>query len=272
MVADLKLESIKVKPGRAAGLAERDARSRLGLTGKTEAATLHTELLGRMQVLAKPPLGRAASQPASGAPGDGRIREGRHHPAVFSGINPQGCRVTSFKAPEGKEVGHDYLWRVHAVSPAHGEIGIFNRSHYEDVLAVRVRNLVPESAWRLRYRHIREFERMLVHEGTTVVKVFLHISFDEQRERLQARIDNPEKRWKFRMADLDDRAHWDAYRKAYEETITETSTAWAPWYVIPADRKWVRNAAVSQLLVDVLEAMDPRIPEPEQGIEGVVVT
>ncbi len=155
--------------------------------------------------------------------------------------------------------------------PARGEIGIFNRSHYEDVLAVRVRDLAPESVWRLRYRHIREFERMLVHEGTTVVKVFLHISGDEQRERLQARIDNPEKRWKFRMADLDDRAHWDEYRKAYEEAITETSTAWAPWYVVPADRKWVRNVAVSQLLVDVLEAMDPQIPQPEQGIEGVVV-
>jgi len=272
VVADLKLDSIKVRPGRAPGLAERDARSRVGLTGKTDAATLQLELLGRLQTLQnrlwaeqrRSLLLVLQGLDASGK--DGTIR------AVFSGINPQGCRVTSFKAPEGKEAGHDYLWRVHEVCPARGEIGIFNRSHYEDVLAVRVRDLAPESVWRLRYRHIREFERMLVHEGTAVVKVFLHISFDEQRERLQSRVDDPEKRWKFRMADLDDRAHWDAYRKAYEEAITETSTAWAPWYVVPADRKWVRNAVVSQLLVDVLEAMGPRIPEPEQGIEGVVVT
>jgi PPK2 family polyphosphate:nucleotide phosphotransferase len=271
VVADLNVDAMKVKPGRAAGIAERDARSGLGLAGKTEAETLQGELLGRLQMLQnhlwaeqrRSVLLVLQGMDASGK--DGTIR------AVFSGVNPQGCRVTSFKAPAGEEVAHDYLWRVHEVCPARGEIGIFNRSHYEDVLAVRVRNLAPESVWRLRYRHIREFERMLVHEGTTLVKVFLHISFDEQRKRLQERVDNPEKRWKFRMGDLDDRAHWDAYRKAYEEAIVETSTSWAPWYVVPADRKWVRNVAVSQLLVDVLEAMAPRIPEPEQGIGDVVV-
>jgi PPK2 family polyphosphate:nucleotide phosphotransferase len=274
VVATVKLdtESMKVKPGRAAGIAERDASYRLGLTGKVEAQALHDEILGRLQTLqnrlwAEQRRGLLLVLQGMDASGkDGTIR------AVFSGINPQGCRVTSFKAPAGKEAAHDYLWRVHEVCPARGEIGIFNRSHYEDVLAVRVRKLAPESVWRLRYRHIREFERMLVHEGTTILKVFLHISFDEQRERLQARVDNPEKRWKFRMGDLDDRAHWDAYRKAYEEAITETSTSWAPWYVVPADLKWVRNAAVAQVLVDVLETMDPRIPEPEEGIQDVEVT
>ena len=272
MVADLKLDSIKVKPGRAPGLAERDTRSRVGLTGKTEAATLHLELLGRLQTLQnrlwaeqrRSLLLVLQGMDASGK--DGTIR------AVFSGINPQGCRVTSFKAPEGKEAGHDYLWRVHEVCPrvvrSASSIARTTKTCSRCACATSRRSQCGVCATATS----ASSSGCSCDEGTTVVKVFLHISFDEQRKRLQARIDDPEKRWKFRMADLDDRAHWDAYRKAYEEAITETSTAWAPWYVVPADRKWVRNALVSQLLVDVLEAMGPRIPEPEQGIEGVVVT
>ncbi len=241
------------------------------MTDKAAAAAMHGELLERLQALQnrlwaehrRSLLLVLQGMDASGK--DGTIR------TVLSGVNPQGCRVSSFKAPLGTEAAHDYLWRVHAVCPAHGEMAIFNRSHYEDVLAVRVRALAPESVWGRRFRHIRAFERMLVDEGTTVVKVFLHISPDEQRKRLQARIDDPEKRWKFRKADLDDRAMWDRYAEAYEEALSDTSTDAAPWFVVPADRKWVRTVAVSSLLVDALETMDPQLPSAEPGIEDIVV-
>jgi PPK2 family polyphosphate:nucleotide phosphotransferase len=192
--------------------------------------------------------------------------------SVFTGVNPQGCRVHSFKAPTLTELAHDYLWRVHDVCPARGELAIFNRSHYEDVVAVRVRKLEPEHVWRRRYRHIREFERMLTDEGTSVVKVFLHVSQEEQRARLQERLENPEKRWKFRLGDLDDRALWNDFTAAYEDVLHETSTEWAPWYVVPADHNWSRNLAVAEILVGVLERLDPKLPEAEPGIEDVVVT
>ena len=241
------------------------------MTDKVAAAAMHGELLERLQALqnrlwAEHRRGLLLVLQGMDASGkDGTIR------TVLSGVNPQGCRVSSFKAPLGTEAAHDYLWRIHEVCPAHGEMTIFNRSHYEDVLAVRVRALAPESVWRRRFRHIRAFERMLVDEGTTVVKVFLHISPDEQRKRLQVRIDDPEKRWKFRKADLDDRALWDSYAEAYEEALTETSTDAAPWFVVPADRKWVRTVAVSSLLVDALKTMDPQLPPAEAGIEDIVV-
>ena len=196
---------------------------------------------------------------------DGVIR------SVFKGVSPQGTRVVSFKAPTSTELAHDYLWRVHAELPARGEIGIFNRSHYEDVVAVRMLELAPEAVWRRRTGHIREWERMLTDEGTAIVKVFLNVSQDEQRERLQERIDDPEKRWKFRRADLDVRARFDEYVEAYEEALTETSTAWAPWHVVPADRNWVKATAVAQLLVDELERIDPQLPPAEPGIESLVV-
>jgi polyphosphate kinase 2 (PPK2 family) len=151
-------------------------------------------------------------------------------------------------------------------------IGIFNRSHYEDVLVVRVKQLVPEDRWKTRYAEIVDFERMLTAEGTHVVKLFLHISKEEQRERLQDRIDNPDKRWKFRRGDLDDRVLWDEYMKAYTDALAKTSTATAPWYVVPADRKWVRNLAVAKILRDVLERIDPQFPEPDDDITGIVVT
>ena len=264
-------ESTRVAPGAPAGLSSRDPADRLGLAGKPEAAELHRDLLARLQTLQnrlwaeqrRSLLLVLQGMDASGK--DGTIR------TVLSGVNPQGCRVTSFKAPVGRDAAHDFLWRVHEVCPAHGEMGIFNRSHYEDVIAVRVRALAPESVWRPRLRHIREFERMLTDEGTTIVKVFLHISTDEQRRRLQRRIDDPERSWKFRKADLDDRAMWDQYDHAYEDTLTETSTKWAPWHVVPGDRKWVRTVAVSELVVHALERMDPKLPEPEPGIEGIVV-
>lgn len=196
---------------------------------------------------------------------DGTIR------AVFDKTNPQGVHVASFKKPTSEELSHDYLWRIHKHAPAKGDIVIFNRSHYEDVLIVRVRDLVPEGVWRKRYEHIRNFEQMLADEGTTVIKIFLHISKDEQRERLQARIDEPEKHWKFEFGDLEERKRWDDYQEAFGDMVMETSTPDAPWYIVPANRKWYRNIVISQILVDALEkvASDSFPPNPE--LEGVVI-
>lgn len=192
---------------------------------------------------------------------DGVIRH------VFEGVNPSGVRVESFKVPTSAELAHDFLWRVHPRVPGNGELTIFNRSHYEDVLVVRVRALQPESVWRPRYRQIVEFERLLAETGTTIVKFFLHISKDEQRERLQARLDDPTKRWKFRSGDLEDRALWSDYQAAYAEAIGRTSTAAAPWYLIPANRKWFRDLAVASILVHTLEGLKLRLPEVEPGLE-----
>jgi PPK2 family polyphosphate:nucleotide phosphotransferase len=190
---------------------------------------------------------------------------------VFGAVNPAGLRVVSFKAPTEPELSRDYLWRIHQHVPAAGEIGVFDRSHYEDVLVVRVEELVPEERWRRRFAHINDFERMLVDEGTTIVKLFLHISEEEQRERLQARLDEPEKHWKFRLEDLDARARWAEYAEAFAEAISETSTEHAPWHVIPADRKWYRNWAVATIMVEVLEGLELTWPEPETDVTAVVV-
>ncbi len=189
---------------------------------------------------------------------------------VLGVVNPVGLRVVSFKAPSGRELARDFLWRVHARVPGKGEIGVFDRSHYEDVLVVRVEGLVPEERWRARYDHINGFEQLLVEEGTTVVKIFLHISEEEQKERLQARLDNPEKRWKFNVGDLDARRRWDDYRAAYEEVIERTATEHAPWHIVPADKKWYRDWAVATILVSVLEGMDLAWPAPED-LGGIVI-
>jgi PPK2 family polyphosphate:nucleotide phosphotransferase len=196
---------------------------------------------------------------------DGVIR------SVLTGLNPAGVRVTSFKVPSETERAHDYLWRVHQACPALGEIAVFNRSHYEDVLVVRVKQLVPEARWRKRYGQIKDFERLLVDEGTSIVKLFLHISLEEQRARLQDRIESPDERWKFRRGDLDERKLWPDYMTAYRDALAETSTDDAPWYVVPGDRKWVRNLAVAHILRDALEQIDPQYPEPEEDLEGLVV-
>lgn len=196
---------------------------------------------------------------------DGAIRK------VFSGVNPQGCHVTSFKAPSEEELAHDFLWRIHKATPGRGEIGIFNRSHYEDVLIVRVHDLVPKAVWSKRYDVINSFEANLAASGTTVVKFFLHISKEEQAERFRKRIENPEKNWKFRRADLDERQYWDSYQEAFEAALAKTSTAVAPWYVIPADKKWYRDWAVLSVLVATLRAMDPQYPKPEEDLTGIEV-
>lgn len=196
---------------------------------------------------------------------DGAIKK------VFTGINPQGVEVTSFKVPSDEELEHDFLWRVHKRTPRRGSIGIFNRSHYEDVLTVRVNKLAAEDVWRPRYGQIRSFEELLVANGTTVLKFMLHISKEEQAERFQSRLDRPDKRWKFRKGDLADRAHWDEFMHAFEDAMRETSTKLAPWYVIPANKKWYRDWAVLRVLVDTLREMDPQFPEPEEDLDGVVV-
>jgi len=196
---------------------------------------------------------------------DGTIRH------VFSGLNPAGVRVATFKRPTELELAHDFLWRAHAQCPGAGEIAVFNRSHYEDVLVTRVHGLIDEATWTHRYDQIRDFERHLACERTTVVKFFLHISKDEQRKRLQERIDSPEDRWKFSLADLPERERWDDYQRAFADAIAATSTEVAPWYVIPADHKWYRDWAVTLTLHEVLGQLDPQYPPAAPGVEGLVV-
>jgi PPK2 family polyphosphate:nucleotide phosphotransferase len=196
---------------------------------------------------------------------DGAVRN------VMTAFNPQGCVVSSFKVPTAEEMAHDFLWRIHKRVPGKGEIGIFNRSHYEEVLVVRVHELVPKDVWSGRYELIRDFEKMLVDTGTTIVKFFLHISKEEQRERLQERYDTPRKRWKFSLADLEERKLWDDYTAAYEDALSKTSTADAPWYVIPANRNWVRDLAISSVLADTLDELKPEYPKPAELPKGLVV-
>ncbi|GEP11345.1 polyphosphate kinase 2 family protein [Methylobacterium gnaphalii] len=196
---------------------------------------------------------------------DGTIRN------VFEGVNPQGCRVWSFKVPSAEELDQDFLWRYHLRTPGRGMIGVFNRSHYEDVLVVRVKDLVPEPVWRERYGLINGFERLLTASGTTVLKFFLHISKDEQKKRLEARIAETEKHWKFDPADLVERKSWDAYQGAFQDALSRCSTPYAPWLVVPANRKWYRNIVVARTIADTLQAMDPQFPEARAGISGLRV-
>jgi PPK2 family polyphosphate:nucleotide phosphotransferase len=187
---------------------------------------------------------------------DGTIRK------VFDGVNPQGVRVTNFKVPTALELSHDYLWRVHQQTPARGEMVIFNRSHYEDVLVVRIHQLVPQEAWQRRYQQIIHFEQLLAEEGTTILKFFLHISQDEQKNRLLERLEQPEKNWKFNPGDLKERALWGEYMQAYEDVLNKTSTEHAPWYVVPADHKWFRDLFIATVLVNTLEKLDSQPPAP----------
>ena len=196
---------------------------------------------------------------------DGTIRH------VFEGVNPAGVNVASFKAPTPEELSHDFLWRIHKRTPSKGEMVIFNRSHYEDVLIVRVHELAPEAVWRNRYDHIKQFEQLLVDEGTTILKFYLHIDKDEQKERLQARLDEPHKRWKFAKGDLKERKLWPQYMAAYEEMLSKTSTESAPWYIVPANRKWYRDLVISQVIVDKLKALNMQYPQPEEDLEDIVI-
>jgi PPK2 family polyphosphate:nucleotide phosphotransferase len=190
---------------------------------------------------------------------------------VMRGVNPQGVTVTSFKVPSSEELAHDFLWRIHKAVPRRGMIGIFNRSHYEDVLVVRVHNLVPPEVWSRRYEQINAFEKHLAENDVVILKFFLHISKEEQARRLQARLDNPDKRWKFNKGDLKERARWDDYIAAYTDALTRCSTEYAPWYIIPSDVKWYRNYLVGQIITETLEDLDPQYPEPEEGLDDVVI-
>jgi PPK2 family polyphosphate:nucleotide phosphotransferase len=189
---------------------------------------------------------------------DGTIKQ------VFQGVNPQGCRVWSFKTPSNEELNHDFLWRYHQRTPQRGMISIFNRSHYEDVLIVRVKQLVPEEVWRKRYHVINEFEQMLALSNITVIKFFLHISKDEQKRRLESRLENPDKRWKFSINDVNERKLWDDYQQAYEDALNNCSTTYAPWYVVPANKKWYRNLVIARAISDTLEAMNPQYPAAQE--------
>ena len=254
------IAKLRIEPGTAPQLAQRNPAGRLGIPGKAEGKALLLPLVEELGVLQN----RLSAEgersvllvlqglDASGK--DGTIRN------VLTGINPQGCKVVAFKEPTATDLAHDYLWRVHAACPARGEIAIFNRSHYEDIVTVRAHRLQPAKVWQRRSRHLCEFERLLDDEGTTIVKVFLQVSQDEQRRRLQERLDNPEKGWKLRQSDLDDHARYAELTAIYEEVIEATSTAWAPWHVVPADHNWVRNVAVAHLLVAALRRLDPQLP------------
>jgi len=261
----------RVEPGSTVQLATVDTDSTDGAPGskkETEAAfdDLHQELAGLQERLyAEDRRSLLVVLQAIDAGGkDGTIKH------VFGGLNPASCRVVSFKVPSEEERSHDFLWRVHAKAPAQGEVTVFNRSHYEDVLVVRVHELGPESVWRPRYDFINGFEANLAAGGTRIVKLYLHISKDEQAERFQARLDDPTKRWKFRTGDLEERARWDDYMAAFAEAISRTSTEQAPWFVVPADRKWYRNWAVSRILIETLRDMDPQYP-PAEDLGDVVI-
>ncbi|MFO1030486.1 MAG: polyphosphate kinase 2 family protein [Planctomycetota bacterium] len=266
-------ERFLVQPGKKLRLADVDPRGTPGFDGDKDAGkTRKAELNARLEELQETLYASGTHRllvvlQAMDAGGkDGTIR------SVFDGVNPQGVKVACFKQPTANELAHDFLWRVHPHAPAAGEIAIWNRSHYEDVLIARVHDLCNETCWRARYEHIAAFEKMLAGEGTTIRKFFLHIGKDEQRQRLQERIDDPKKRWKWSSRDLDERARWDDYQRAYEDALAATSTAWAPWYVIPADRNWFRDLAVSEILVETLEAMRLRLPLGDPGVSGLKVT
>jgi PPK2 family polyphosphate:nucleotide phosphotransferase len=190
---------------------------------------------------------------------------------VMRGLNPVGVTVRGFKRPTPEELAHDFLWRIHPHVPAKGHISVFNRSHYEDVLVVRVHDLVPERIWGRRYDQINEFEELLSESGTRILKLFLYISKDEQKERLQKRLDNPDKHWKFDPGDLKERKLWDRYLEAFEEVLTRCSTAAAPWHIIPANRKWYRNMIVAEIVAETLREMDPQFPEPDFDPESIVI-
>ena len=251
--------ALRVKPGSKVNLAKLDADETYGWdkAAAGRAAAKFDALLADLQdkLWAQGKAGMLVVLQGIDASGkDGTIRR------VMTAFNPQGCDVANFKVPTAEEAAHDFLWRIHKRAPGKGEVVIFNRSHYEQVLVVRVHSLEPKEMWSKHYDQIREFEQLLTDNGTAVVKFFLHIDKDEQRQRFQERYDNPKKRWKFSLGDLEERKHWDEYMAAYQDALSKTSTADAPWYVIPANKNWMRNLAVSQILADTLDRPEARLP------------
>ena len=263
---------LRVAPGAALDLASVDPRSTPGFHGDKDAAAAELKALRaeleefQLRLWAEGQQSLLIVLQAMDAGGkDGTIRK------VFTAFNPQGTSVTGFGVPTEEELAHDFLWRINRHTPGKGRIGIFNRSHYEDVLVVRVAELAPESVWSRRYDQINAWEALLAASGTRIIKLFLHISRDEQRERFQKRLADPAKQWKFSMGDLEVRERWDAYQRAYTDALARCSTPEAPWFVVPADRKWYRDLAVARIVAASAREMDPRYPAPEDDLSGVVI-
>ena len=260
-----------VKPGSRVSLAKIDPEDTCGWSDKETAKDAIKKVRDRIEELqerlyAENKQGLLIVLQATDTGGkDGAIE------SVFEGINPQGVQVQAFKQPSEEELEHDFLWRIHKQTPGKGIITVFNRSHYEDVLVVRVKKLVPKAVWSARYDAINNFERLLSENGTRILKFFLHISKDEQKERLQARLDDPAKIWKFNSGDLGDRALWDDYQLAFRDAIAKCSTEVAPWYVIPANHKWARNIAIAEIVASTLEDMNPQFPAPEPDLVSIVI-
>ncbi len=265
-------EQYLIQPGSQIRLDEIDANPREDLPsdkilGKEELSAIHLRLSDLQQRFfvdrRKKLLIVLQGMDTSGK--NGTIRH------VFRGVNPQGVHVASFEKPSSREIAHDYLWRIHQQVPANGEIMIFDRSHYEDVLAVRVNQLTPEAIWRKRFRHINDFEQMLVDESTIILKFFLHIDRDTQKQRLQNRLDTPEKNWKFDSSDLVARSNWEHYEEAYEEVFEKTSQPHAPWYLIPANKKWARNLLVARIVLACLEDLHLSYPQVDYDPEEILI-
>jgi len=261
---------LRVQPGKRIRLADVDPSDTHGYTKDGATAELQkgldrlTDLQDRLWAESKHPV-LVVLQGIDASGKDGSIRH------VVGAFNPMGCTVTSYKVPTPIELAHDYLWRIHQRTPGKGEIAVFNRSHYEDVLVVRVHDIVPKAVWSRRFDQINAFEEFLTSSGTTIVKFFLWIDRDEQKARFQARLDDPTKNWKFRLGDLEERKRWDDYVAAYEDVLAKCSTAAAPWYVIPANRKWFRNLAVADILADTIEALKPAYPPTTEDLSNVVI-
>ena len=267
-----RVRAVRVRPGSEVNLAERRPDDTLGLRDKEDGAALVASCAARLDELGA----RLAAErgqallvvlqgmDASGK--DGTVRR------CMEPFNPMQMRVAAFKAPSARELAHDFLWRIHMELPERGQIGVFNRSHYEDVLVVRVEGLAPEKVWRPRFDIINGWEAGLEHEGTTLLKIFLHISPEEQAKRFRERVLDPHKNWKFNLDDLAKRERWDEYMEAYAEALSRTSTKRAPWHIVPADRKWARNVVVTELLMDALERMDPQYPPLDPALRGVAIT
>lgn len=261
-------ERLRVTPGSRIRLSSIDPAHTHGLTKPEAAAALAAglERLGKLQDRLWAEARHSVLIVLQGIDASGKDGTIRH---VVSAFNPQGCKVASFKVPTPVELAHDFLWRVHPNTPARGEIAVFNRSHYEDVLVVRVHDLVPKDVWERRYDQINSFEETVASAGTSIVKFFLHIDRDEQKKRFQDRIDDPTARWKFRTGDLVERKLWDGYASAFEDALSRCSTDAAPWYIVPANHKWFRNLAVAEIVADVIEALDPQYPPPAEDLSAV---
>lgn len=259
----------RIEPGTKVNLRKIDPDDTAGLKSKKAAAKKLEQVTQRLtelqyQLYAENKQSLLIVLQAMDAGGkDGTINH------VLAPMNPQGCRVQAFKVPSAEERAHDFLWRVHKAAPKNGEVVIFNRSHYEDVLIARVHDLVPKTVWSKRYEYINDFEKLLAAHNTRIVKLYLHISKEEQLDRFEDRLEEPDKHWKISDSDYSERQHWNDYQKAFEDALSKCSTKHAPWYIIPANHKWFRNLAVSEILVETMKAMKPQIPDPSVDIEAI---